>query len=331
VENEWKKRASLPPHVFDLIRNMPRDTHPMALLAQGILALQSEAVFPTVYNSGVPKSEYWKYFLEDSMNLIAKLPALAAFIHNVRYNGGKFIQPDPSLDWAANFARMVGRGKDALYADLCRLFFVIHADHEGGNVSAHTAHLVCSALSDIYLTSSAAMAGLAGPLHGLANQECLRWLLGVRDQFDHFPTKDELDALLRTQIANGVIIPGYGHAALRTTDPRFTVQMEFADKYIPDDPLIRLVKLVYETLPPILKEKNVTNPYPNVDAINGALQYHFGLTQFEYYTVLFGVSRILGVTSHAVWARALNKPIERPKSLTTRALEEMVERTHQPA
>jgi citrate synthase len=325
VENEWKKRAALPPHVFDLIRTMPHDTHPMTLFVQGILALQNDAVFPTVYNTSVPKGEYWRYFLDDSLNLVAKLPALAAFIYNYRYNGGRFIQPRPDLDWSANFGHMIGRGQNPGYQDLCRLFFTLHSDHEGGNVSAHTAHLVCSALADIYLTASAALTGLAGPLHGLANQECTRWLLGVRSEFDHFPSQAELADLIRRQINAGKVIPGYGHAVLRTTDPRFTAQLDFADKHIANDELIDLVKLVYHTLPPILMENGkVKNPWPNVDAINGALQYHYGVTQLDFYTVLFGVSRILGVTAHAVWARALNKPLERPKSLTTAILESMI-------
>lgn len=325
VENEWKKRAALPPHVFDLIRTMPAESHPMTLFIQGILALQNEAIFPAIYNTGIPKSDFWLYYLDDCLNLTAKLPALAAFIYNYRYNDGKFIQPKPDLDWAANFAHMIGHKEDAIYQDLCRLFFTIHADHEGGNVSAHAAHLVSSALADIYLSASACMAGLAGPLHGLANQECLKWLLDVYKQFEVFPTKLELEQYLRKLLNEGTIIPGYGHAVLRTTDPRFTVQKDFADKYIKDDEMIKLVEMVYEILPPILSESGkVKNPYPNVDAINGALQHHFGVKQFDFYTVLFGVSRILGISSHAVWSRALNKPIERPKSLTTDALEAII-------
>jgi citrate synthase len=122
------------------------------------------------------------------------------------------------------------------------------------------------------------------------------------------------------------VIPGYGHAVLRTTDPRFTAQLEFGKKYMPDDELFQLVNLVYEVVPGVLQQMSkVSNPWPNVDAINGALQYHYGVSQFEFYTVLFGISRISGLTAHAVWSRALMKPIERPKSLTTKMLEDMIE------
>jgi len=169
------------------------------------------------------------------------------------------------------------------------------------------------------------MTGLAGPLHGLANQECLRWLLNLREHFNNqLPTRDQLRGYLTQQLSQGRVIPGYGHAVLRTTDPRFTVQYEFAKKYLPDDELFMLVRQVFETLPSILAQTGkVKNPWPNVDAINGSLQYHFGVTQFDFYTVMFGVSRIMGLTAHIVWARALGKPIERPKSLTTEMLEEM--------
>ncbi len=325
VEAEWRTRNQIPAHVYNVLKTMPPDTHPMTLLSQGIMALQTNSVFSRYYsNGGAVKNDYWKAYLEDSLNLTACMPILAAFIYNLKYRNGDFIPPDPSLDWAANFAHMIGKD-DPHYMDLCRLFFVIHADHEGGNVSAHTSHLVGSALSDTYLACAAGLNGLAGPLHGLANQECLRWLLKVREHFGGIPSKEQIAEFARAQLESGQLIPGYGHAVLRITDPRFSVQLDFAEKYCPDDELIVLVKRIYETLPDILKATGkVKNPYPNVDAINGALQYHYGVREFDFYTVLFGVSRVLGFTAHLVWARALGKPIERPKSLTTNMLEELV-------
>jgi citrate (Si)-synthase len=95
------------------------------------------------------------------------------------YHGGKHIAPSSTLDWAANLSHMMGFS-DGGAMELMRLYQTIHTDHEGGNVSAHATHLVGSALSDPYLSFTAGMAGLAGPLHGLANQEVLRWLNGVR-------------------------------------------------------------------------------------------------------------------------------------------------------
>ncbi|TLN28626.1 citrate (Si)-synthase, partial [bacterium] len=211
------------------------------------------------------------------------------------------------------------------YRDLARLFFLLHSDHESGNVSAHASHLVSSALSDVYYSCSAGMNGLAGPLHGLANQECLKWLLDLHAAFPDLPSCAQLEHYIWDYLNSGRVIPGYGHAVLRVTDPRFTAQLEFGKKHMPDDELFQLVTQVYECLPGILvKQAKIKNPWPNVDAINGVLQYHYGVREFDFYTVLFGISRILGLTAHAVWSRALQKPIERPKSLTTRMLEEMV-------
>lgn len=324
VEEEWKRRSRVPVYVYDLIRAMPPCAHPMTMFAQALLALNCESVFAERYNDGMQKSEYWKATLEDSLNLTAKLPNIAAFIYNLRFQDGRQVRSDPALDWSANFANMLVPG-DADYQDLMRLFIVLHSDHEGANVSAHTSYLVNSALSDVYYSCSAAMCGLAGPLHGLANQECLRWLLSVRDHFGGLPTEEQLRQFAQDTIRSGQVIPGYGHAVLRATDPRFTAQMEFGEREFPEDEIFRLAKLVYEVVPQVLIDTGkVKNPWPNVDALNGTMQYHYGVREWDFYTVLFGVSRILGLTSHAVWARALGKPIERPKSLTTDQLEAMI-------
>jgi citrate synthase len=154
----------------------------------------------------------------------------------------------------------------------------------------------------------------------------LRWILDVKAAFGGVvPARADLRNFLVEQVNAGKVIPGYGHAVLRTTDPRFVVQYDFAKRYLADDENFQIVRLVYEILPGVLGQNGkVKSPWPNVDAINGALQYHFGVTQFNFYTVMFGVSRILGLCAHAVWARALGKPIERPKSLTTAMLEEMI-------
>lgn len=331
VEAEWHARAEIPGYVFELIDGMPQVTHPMTLFSLAIMALQNESTFSMEYTNGsMIKPDYWQYYLEDSFNLTAKLPELAAYIYNKKYRNGEHIPPRPDLDMGANFAHMIGRGEKKEYHDLMRLFLILHSDHEGGNVSAHAAHLVGSALSDVYYACSAGLNGLAGPLHGLANQECARWLLMVRDHFSGLPTEAELEAFAWEQLNNGKIIPGYGHAVLRTTDPRFTAQYHFAERNFPDDELFQLVKLVYKVMPAVLTQHGKTkNPWPNVDAINGCLQYHFGVTEMDFYTVLFGLSRVLGFTAHLVWSRALNKPIERPKSLTTRMLEAMISEEHQ--
>ncbi len=322
VEKEWKSRWDIPAYVLDVLRAMPADTHPMTLFSQAILSMQRESIFARRYHEGLRKEEYWEPMLEDSLNLTAKLPAIAAFIYRLKYKDGSVIHPDPDLDLGANFAHMMGVTQKG-YDELSRLYFIIHSDHESGNVSAHATHLVGSALSDIYYAASAAINGLAGPLHGLANQECLGWLLDVYDQFDGVPTKEQLTEYAWSTLNSGKVIPGYGHAVLRKTDPRYAAQYEFAKKHLPDDEIFKLASLVYDTVPGILKEQGkAKNPWPNVDAISGTLQQHYGVKEFDFYTVMFGVSRIMGVSANAVWARALGQPIERPKSLTTPMLEQ---------
>ncbi len=322
VEDEWKKRSEVPGYVFDMIRAMHPDTHPMTMYSAAVLSMQKESLFAANYHT-LRKDEYWINTLEDSLNLTARIPAIAAFIYRRKYKGSFTIQADPTLDWAGNFAHLMGV-PGAGYADLSRLYFIIHADHESGNVSAHATHLVGSALSDVYYATSAGLNGLAGPLHGLANQECLGWLLDVYKKFGGVPSADQLRAFAWDTLNSGHVIPGYGHAVLRKTDPRFTAQMEFAKTHLPDDDIFRLASLVYDVIPQVLIEQGkAKDPWPNVDAISGTLQQHYGVKEFDFYTVLFGVSRLLGVTANMVWARALGQPIERPKSLTTAMLEEI--------
>jgi citrate synthase len=234
------------------------------------------------------------------------------------------IPPDNSLDWAGNFAVMMDIPSQD-YQELSRLYFLLHSDHESGNVSAHTTHLVGSALSDIYYAFSAGLNGLAGPLHGLANQEALRWLLEVRNQYGGNPTREQLEKFAWDTLNSGQVIPGYGHGVLRKTDPRFTTLLEFGKEHLAGDEIFDLASMVYDLVPEVLrKQGKARDPWPNVDAISGVLQYHYGLREFDFYTLLFGVGRFLGVSANAVWARALGQPLERPKSLTTTMLEDAV-------
>jgi citrate synthase len=323
VENEWKARSKIPQFVFDVLRSMPQDSHPMMLFSSAILALQHESVFARRYHEGMTKNQYWEAMLEDCLDLTAKLPAIAAYIYSLKYKDGIFIAQKKELDWAGNFAHMLGISSPE-YMDLARLYFILHSDHESGNASAHATHLAASTLSDIYYAYSAGVNSLAGPLHGLANQEAIGWLLDVHKRFNGVPSKEQLRQFAWDTLNAGHVIPGYGHAVLRIPDPRFTAQFVYANRHMPDDEIFQIASMVYEVVPQVLIEQGkAKNPAPNVDAISGTLQYHYGVKEFDFYTVLFGVGRSLGVTANAVWARALGQPIERPKSLTTAMLEEI--------
>jgi citrate synthase len=318
LSSVWQRRSHVPNHVFDVIDALPLTTHPMTMFVSAILALQTESNFAKKYAEGMSKKDYWEWTFDDSMDLIARLPRIAAYIYRRKYKNNDHIQPNGLLDWAGNLAHMLGYG-DNSFKELMRLYMTIHADHEGGNVSAHTTHLVGSALSDPYLALAAGMNGLAGPLHGLANQEVIKWIFEMVEQLKtNKPSKEQISEYVKKTLSEGKVVPGYGHAVLRKTDPRFTAQMEFAKKHIPDDPVVQLVWNVYEVVPPILKSLGkVKNPWPNVDAHSGALLVHYGLVEYEFYTVLFGVSRALGVLASLIWDRALQMPLERPKSVTT--------------
>jgi citrate synthase len=324
VSNNWARRSIVPRHVFDIIDKLPANTHPMTQFSCAVMALQTESLFAAAYRKGISKKKYWEFVYEDSMNLIARLPRVAAYIYRRQYHGGVHIEPDPKLDWAANFAHMLGY-EIFDFKRLMRLYLTIHADHEGGNVSAHATHLVGSSLADPYLAFAAGMNGLAGPLHGLANQEVIIWLLQMKEELGGgLPTKQQVADYITKTLEEGRVVPGYGHAVLRKTDPRFTAQQDFYAKYIKPnglDEVCELVQMVYEVAPDILGATGkIKNPWPNVDAHSGALLMHYGMVEFDFYTVLFGVSRSLGVLASLIWDRALGHPIERPGSITTEGI-----------
>ncbi|KAE8740452.1 hypothetical protein FOCC_FOCC014046 [Frankliniella occidentalis] len=327
LSKEWVNRAELPSHVVTMLNNFPSHLHPMSQFSAAITALNSESKFLKAYSEGVHKSKYWQLVFEDSMDLIAKLPVVAATIYRNSFKDGKGIGAiDTNLDWSANFVKMLGYDNPE-FIDLMRLYLTIHSDHEGGNVSAHTVHLIGSALSDPYLSFAGGMNGLAGPLHGLANQEVLVWLMKVKEALGLSPTDEQLKDFIWKTLKGGQVVPGYGHAVLRKTDPRYTCQREFAQKHLPNDPLFKLVAQVYKIVPPILMETGkVKNPWPNVDAHSGVLLQYYGMKEMSYYTVLFGVSRALGVLASLVWDRALGLPLERPKSMSTDGLMKLVKK-----
>lgn len=323
ITDIWQRRSHVPNHVFAAIDALPLSTHPMTMFVVGVMALQTESYFAKKYAEGLNKKDYWEPVFDDAMILLARLPRIAAYIYRRKYKNNEHIHPNGLLDWAGNLAHMLGY-EDHGFMELMRLYMTIHADHEGGNVSAHTTHLVGSALSDPYLAYAAGMNGLAGPLHGLANQEVIKWIFEMQEALQtNEPTKEQIAAYVKKTLSEGKVVPGYGHAVLRITDPRFTAQMEFGKKHMPEDKLVNTVWNIYEVVPPILESLGkVKNPWPNVDAHSGALLVHYGMVEYEFYTVLFAVSRALGVLTSLIWDRALGLPIERPKSVTTQLVKD---------
>jgi citrate synthase len=336
LQRELDRRSQVPQYVWDVLNHLPRDTSPMAMLTTAIMLMDRDSVFRKWYDKGIKREDYWLATLGDALNLIAKLPVIAAGIYRIRYDHGSPMTWTHGLDLGANFANMLGIADPAGdFARLTRLYLNLHVDHEGGNVSANTTTTVGSALSDAYYSVAAGLNGLAGPLHGLANQECVRWVLSLMDKFNGVPDEQQLREFAFETLRGGRVIPGYGHAVLRVVDPRFTALHEFGKKYLPEDPVFQTADRVFDVVPKVLGEYSeervkagkhpIANVWPNVDAISGSLVYHYGITEYSFYTVLFGVSRVLGLLSQLIMARALMLPITRPKSMSTPHIRKAVE------
>ena len=324
LQSQLSEHAVVPDYIWTILNSMPEDSHPMAMLNTAVLAMEKESVFRKNYDKGLSKEDFWKPMLEDGLSLIAKLPAIGAGVYKIRFQKSGLIEPDGSLDWGANFAHMLGlNDPDGNVKKLMRLYLMLHCDHEGGNASAFTSLTIGSTLSDLYYAVSGGLNALAGPLHGLANQECLKFVLEIRDKFGGAPSRDELEQLCWDRLKNGRVIPGYGHAVLRCPDPRFTAFMNFGKEHIENDDVFHIVETLFDVVPEVLKKHGkAKNPWPNVDAASGALLYHYGLREFSYYTVLFSISRSMGIISQIVINRALGIPIMRPKSVTTKWLKD---------
>jgi len=327
ITKEMHAREEIPAHVHATIDSLPKTMHPMTQLSIALLACQPDSKFADAYSKGTAKKNaYWELCLEDSLTLLARIPILAAIIYRRTFFGDKPAASRKDLDWGGNFANMCGVTNDESFKDAIRLYLTLHADHEGGNVSAHTAHTVASALSDPYYAWAAGNNGLAGPLHGLANQECLNWLFETRDALKgKEPTVEVVTEFAKKTLSEGKVIPGFGHAVLRNTDPRYTLEHEFAKKNLPNDPIFKLADACLQAIPPVLKASGkAKNPFPNVDALSGTILQHYGMKEADFYTVVFSVSRAIGVMTQIVSARLLGLPIERPNSVTVEFLEQAI-------
>jgi citrate synthase len=324
--NNIKKRKQVPAYVWEILKSMPKDSHPMTMLNIAILAMQNESVFVKEYEKGIKKEDYWKPTLEDALNIVSRIPAVAAAVYRLKFNKGDIIKSDSEMDLTNDFVHMLGiKTNMEEFSDLMRLYLVLHCDHEGGNVSAFATQTINSALSDLYYSISGGFNGLAGPLHGLANQETLKWVMDLMNKFNGAPSIEQIRQFVKETLNAGKVVSGYGHAVLRVTDPRFEAFLEFGKKHFPDDPVFLTTTRLYEVVPEELKKiEKIKNPWPNVDAISGAVLYHYGFKEFSFYTVLFAVSRSLGLTAQAVVNRGMMSPLIRPKSVTTDYIKNLI-------
>lgn len=279
-------RATVDSRVFDLLRQLPKEGHPMEWLINGLTLL------------GMTGKSSDNNYYEDGLNLIARAPAVIAAIFRIRSGWGDVIESRPELGLIENFVHMLGvpGGDAAKLTSLLRTFYVLHMDHGGGNLSTFSGKAVASGLADVYASMAAAMAGLYGPRHGRANQDCLAF---VREVGTSDPA--ELDRIIRQRLANKQLIFGFGHAVLRAEDPRATIQYALGQEICPDDELFQTALALRTVAVNVLKENpKVSNPYPNVDAVSGTLLNASGLTDSDYYTTLFGLARIAGIAAQIV-------------------------------
>lgn len=306
---ELKKRAHCSSAVIKHIESLPRQGHPMKLFNAAILVL------------GMLEEQ--GDYKEDCLNLIAKLPHLVAAVINSHAGWGETPAPDPSKGYMENFAHMIQapcEHKETL-AEVFRLFNILHYDHGGGNLSTFVGKAVASGLEGMYGAICGAMCALAGPRHGKANQDCLNFVQTVLDQVGENASADDVEKLIRNRLENNELVFGFGHAVLRAEDARATIFYDYADKHFPDHPLVKIAKHLRTVGTKVLKEnEKISNPYPNVDAMSGTLLTAAGFPYPEYYTVLFGLSRSIGIAIQIVYERleargGKGTPIVRPRYL----------------
>lgn len=278
------KRSTLDPRVIDLIKALPKDGHPMEWMIAGLTFM------------GMTGRQ--DDFKEDALNLVARLPEMVAAIFRIRSGWGDPIASKPELGLIENFVQMMDPpGADnGDVAKLLRTFYVLHMDHGGGNLSTFTGKAVASGLADMYSSLVGAMAGLYGPRHGRANQDCLNFVQSVGST-----EPAEIEKFIRRTLAEGGLIYGFGHAVLRVEDPRATIQYALGEEICPDDANFRTAKNMRDVAVKVLKENpKIASPYPNVDAVSGSLLNAMGMVDSDYYTVLFGLSRCSGIAAQIV-------------------------------
>ena len=306
--SELAKRAVCHPGVIEHIYQFPKQGAPMKMFSSALLAM---SVFECSGN-----------YSEDCLRVIAKVPHIVAACINHHAGWGETKAPDFSLGYMGAFHDMLKMPEGhPLLPSVLSLFNILHYDHGGGNLSTFVGKAVSSGLEDMYGCLSAAMSALAGPLHGNANQMTLEFLEKAVQQLGKEPTEQEVSGYVKNLLSNKQLIFGFGHAVLRVEDPRATVQYDFAEKHHLEHPYLHWAHLLRRVVPNVMKQNpKIANPYPNVDAISGCLLHAVNFPYQEYYTLLFGLSRCVGISIQILAERiefrnGKGTPIVSPKYL----------------
>lgn len=306
---DLQKRAKLNPEVIKHIKLLPRTGHPMKLFVNSLLIC---GMYEGTGN-----------YKEDCLNLIAKIPELVATVINFHAGWGETPVSKPELGYMENFTQMLNvpnANKEELNF-IFKLFNVMHIDHGGGNLSTFVGKAVASGLEDMYGSIASAMLALAGPRHGRANQDCLEFVQGILKELGPDATPKQMEDLIRRKLANNELVFGFGHAVLRVEDPRATIFYDLAAKKYPNHPYVKITKLLRTEGSKVLKENpKIADPYPNVDAVSGTILSAANFEYPDYFTVLFGLARAVGIAIQIVYERTEARdgkgtPIVRPKYL----------------
>ncbi len=306
-KEELKERSKCSSEMLKYIRMLPRKGHPMKLLCAAMLIA---GMYEGTNN-----------YKEDCLNLLAKMPEIVATVINYHAGWGDHAPSKPEMGYMENFAQMLNVPKRDLprLTEALKLFNILHFDHGGGNLSTFVGKATASGLEDMYGSIVSALAALAGPRHGKANQDSLEFVQGVLKELGPDTTQEKVEELLRKKLAKEELIFGFGHAVLRVEDPRAIVFYDYAQKNYPDHPLVKIASLLRVAGPKVLKENpKISNPYPNVDAISGTVLSAAGFPYPEYFTILFSLSRVVGIAIQIVYERCEARdgkgtPIVRPK------------------
>jgi citrate synthase len=304
-----EEQAALKKETVDALDHLPKKGHPMALFSAALLIA---GMFEVAGD-----------YRADCEQLIAKIPHIAAIVINHHAGWGKTPASNPALGYMENFTQMlnVPKKKQEELTRAFRLFNILHYDHGGGNLSTFVGKAVASGLEDMYGSIASAMCALAGPRHGRANQDCLEFLRHVLEKVGKSATALDVEQLIRKRLIDRELIFGFGHAVLRVEDPRATIVYQYLQEYYPEDPLVKVALLLRTAGAKVLEENpKISNPHPNIDAVSGTLLALAGFDYPEYFTLIFGLSRIVGIARQIVYERVEARggkgtPIVRPKYL----------------
>jgi citrate synthase len=278
----------------------------------------------------LPKIKF-RTFEEEAIFFKAHMPFIIASIINTHAGWGKTPPYDPSLNLIENFVHMLQFPEKATmspneqerFVDFLRLFFILHLDHGGGNLSTTVAKFVASGKPPLKATLAAVAIALNAPLHGGANRSAFEMVQKASEC-------DDIIAFIDQFLDKNPVLPGFGHAVLKF-DPRWEMLADYSLQYFSNHPLIKATLAIHDAAPAILEKRkpNMRNKTPNIDLISQAALQAAGFKYPEYSTILFFAARVYGILIQIELDRKLNLPLYRPASISEHELMQLSTPTSQ--